>query len=73
MHTPAKQHAVHKDRVTSPQVVPARAVLVDFSRAGKLKIYDDGFYAKTDIIQFGRLLKKFLKACTDLARFRQVK
>ncbi|KXJ25097.1 G-protein coupled receptor GRL101 [Exaiptasia diaphana] len=56
----------------SKNAVPVRAVLVDFSRANKLRVYDDGYYAKTDIIQFGRLLKIFLKACNDLALFRQV-
>ncbi|KAK3712758.1 hypothetical protein QZH41_011074 [Actinostola sp. cb2023] len=50
---------------------PFRAVLVDFSRANTLRIYDDGYYAKTDIIQFGRMFKIMLKCCDEFQEYEQ--
>ncbi|KAK3745224.1 hypothetical protein QZH41_001850 [Actinostola sp. cb2023] len=59
-------------RESDSQANPFRAVLVDLSRANTLRIYDDGYYAKTDMIQFGRLFKIMLKCCNEFNEYEQV-
>ncbi|XP_020909115.1 uncharacterized protein LOC110247072 [Exaiptasia diaphana] len=60
-------------RRTGSQDSPVKAVIVDFSRAMKLQKYEDGSYAKADILQFRFLFRVLLRNCPeDCSPYQQI-
>ena len=46
---------------------------MDFSKANKLKVYDNGSFGKSDVVQFARVLKNMLQHCKEFTDCEQVK